>query len=195
MNNWSEILLNFISNLNNLDLAQVIFFCFAYFIVMWFIATIWVYVDAKKRYKNTGWIIFVTLMTAPFNVPWLILYVLMRPEHTKEDIDNITSTVTNIFIKDGRLLPNPNIQDNKLDYNVRSEHFQDIPTNLVDNIGEQVEADNAKESSLDSEIPNTTTSSEVDKVVASIQPRKKKSKREIPEKAKVAKVSKRSKKN
>lgn len=104
---FSDWLLSSIENLQNIDFG-VFFMCIvAYIVLMWVIATFWVYFDARRRYKNIWIVILIALLVAPFNFPALILYIMLRPEYTRDDLANIEESIANLFISQGRLLTAP----------------------------------------------------------------------------------------
>lgn len=110
---FSDWLLSSIENLQNIDFG-VFFMCIvAYIVLMWVIATFWVYFDARRRYKSIWIVILIALLVAPFNFPALILYIMLRPEYTRDDLANIEESIANLFISQGRLLtaPEPKTQE------------------------------------------------------------------------------------
>jgi hypothetical protein len=68
---------------SNIDYKSLIVYVVGYFFILWLIFCIWVFNDAKKRYKNTFTGLFFALLVLFFNFPALIFYFIIRPE--KED--------------------------------------------------------------------------------------------------------------
>lgn len=59
--------------------------------LFWVFICIWVYFDVRSRYKRRITAVLVTLFVLIFNIPALIIYVVLRPEHTREEIKLIQS--------------------------------------------------------------------------------------------------------
>jgi hypothetical protein len=53
----------------------------AYIAFMWIAFTIWVFVDARKKFKSIWKALLLTLFVFPLNIPGFILYLIFRPEH------------------------------------------------------------------------------------------------------------------
>ena len=58
---------------------------FSYLFAIWFVISLWVFFDAKKRYSNIVTPILFTLIIIFLGPPFLVVYILIRPEHTLEE--------------------------------------------------------------------------------------------------------------
>jgi len=68
---------------STLKLAAMIFLSYA--LVLWLSAVIWVYRDVKKRTDDPASQAIAVLLVALFNVPGLIVYLVIRPQTTLAD--------------------------------------------------------------------------------------------------------------
>lgn len=59
---------------------NVLRFFVIYLIILWVAFSLWVFTDAKKRYKNIVVAALVALFVLVFNFPALVLYFVVRPE-------------------------------------------------------------------------------------------------------------------
>ncbi len=57
----------------------------SYALVLWLSAIIWVYRDAKNRTSDSASQVIAVLLVATFNVPGLIVYLVIRPQVTLAD--------------------------------------------------------------------------------------------------------------
>lgn len=64
-------------------IAQLIFLTFA---ILWGFVVLWVWSDASERTTNVVFKLLVALFILPFNVPGLIIYFLIRPPLTIEEV-------------------------------------------------------------------------------------------------------------
>jgi hypothetical protein len=68
---------------STLKLAALILLSYA--LVLWLSAVVWVYRDVKKRTDDAGSQAVAVLLVAIFNVPGLIVYLVIRPQDTLAD--------------------------------------------------------------------------------------------------------------
>lgn len=86
-----EFILKQIQDNQNRDWDSIFKALGIFLILFWICICIWVYFDVRTRYKRKLTAILVTLFVLIFNIPALIIYVVLRPEHTKEEIQLIKS--------------------------------------------------------------------------------------------------------
>lgn len=89
---FSETILNLVTQLQNLDFELVAKVCAGYIAIIWFITTLWIFFDARQRYPRLYQALLVTFFTSIpiLGFPFLILYVVMRPEHTKYEFEMLS---------------------------------------------------------------------------------------------------------
>jgi len=86
-----EFILKQIQDNQNRDWDSIFKALGIFLLLFWICICIWVYFDVRTRYKRRITAILVTLFVLIFNIPALIIYVVLRPEHTKEEIQLIKS--------------------------------------------------------------------------------------------------------
>ena len=86
-----EFILKQIQDNQNRDWDSIFKALGIFLILFWICICIWVFFDVRTRYKRRITAILVTLFVLIFNIPALIIYVVLRPEHTKEEIKLIQS--------------------------------------------------------------------------------------------------------
>jgi hypothetical protein len=86
-----EFILKQIQDNQNRDWDSIFKALGIFLLLFWICICIWVYFDVRTRYKRKLTAILVTLFVLVFNIPALIIYVVLRPEHTKEEIQIIKS--------------------------------------------------------------------------------------------------------
>lgn len=86
-----EFILKQIQDNQNRDWDSIFKALGIFLALFWLCICIWVYFDVRTRYKRRITAILVTLFVLIFNIPALIIYVVLRPEHTKEEIKLIQS--------------------------------------------------------------------------------------------------------
>ena len=74
-----EAILSFIQANQNVNYSFVIPLIIGYIIVFWVIVSVWLYHDAKKRFKGRKMPALIALANFIFQVPFLLLYLLFRP--------------------------------------------------------------------------------------------------------------------
>lgn len=80
-----EFFLNLLEVNEGVNYALIIALVVGYVFFTWFVVTVWVFYDARKRYEGVFFALFFSLFILPLNVPGLICYILIRPEHTLEE--------------------------------------------------------------------------------------------------------------
>lgn len=80
-----DFFLNLIEVNESVNYALIISVIVSYFLVIWFIVSIWVFFDARKRYPLLITSTLFALFTVLFGPPALIFYIMVRPEHTLEE--------------------------------------------------------------------------------------------------------------
>ena len=58
----------------------------AYLIASWFVLIVWTYRDIEARSKNVVTQVFSTLLSVFFWVPGVLLYTLLRPKETLDEV-------------------------------------------------------------------------------------------------------------
>lgn len=106
-NSISDTIINFINGIQSLNFDTVLLFFIGYIGFMWLVASFWVYLDARKRYAKWWVVALISIFVFVCNLPALILYVMMRPEYTKDEINMLHDGIVNVFIKQGKLLAAP----------------------------------------------------------------------------------------
>lgn len=106
-------MIDFIAKLISGDgVTTILMAALAYVVLLWFLFSFWVYVDAKKRYKKTALAIVLFLVVFIFNFPALVFYLITRPENEDDFVifpaDNLSNRGVNIPIvnfigKDGKV--------------------------------------------------------------------------------------------
>ena len=83
----------------NINYSSILVIIFIYILLLWLMFSLWVGVDAKKRYKNTAIALGFSLLVLVLNIPALIFYLIIRPENDEDNVlylhsdDNTTSGV------------------------------------------------------------------------------------------------------
>lgn len=92
------------------DFPTILMGVIVYVALLWFLFSFWVFIDAKKRYKNTKLGVVFFLVVLIFNFPALVFYLLVRPEDEGEFVvlpadhlhnKGINVPVVNFIGKDG----------------------------------------------------------------------------------------------
>jgi len=102
-----EFILKQIQDNQNRDWDSIFKALGIFLFLFWICISIWVYFDVRTRYKRRITAILVTLFVFIFNIPALIIYVVLRPEHTKEEIKLIQSAGFFPISFDPKILGNP----------------------------------------------------------------------------------------
>ncbi|MCS7317575.1 MAG: hypothetical protein NZZ41_04585 [Candidatus Dojkabacteria bacterium] len=131
-----ELIISLVTS--NINYKNILIVVLLFFAVQWLILSIWIFFDIKYRFKSLIIAIIFTLCLLPFNIPFLILYVLLRPERYEDDnnrnyytfnnqvvpvlnvnVDDLNKTIT-VFIKIDEL---SNTRDNKSIQNVKNQNI------------------------------------------------------------------------
>ncbi|MEI6886738.1 MAG: hypothetical protein WCK31_00710 [bacterium] len=88
------VLNNFIINNQNSNWDMIFKVVLVFLIAFWLTICLWVFIDARSRYTKFIVAMLITLFTLIFNIPALIIYVILRPEHTREEISLIANATS-----------------------------------------------------------------------------------------------------
>jgi len=69
-----------------------------YFVSIWFVISLWIYNDARKRYESIITSILFSILTFLLGPPMLIFYVIVRPDLRFEDFDDWEAGGVNVPI-------------------------------------------------------------------------------------------------
>jgi len=75
-----------ITSLLQIDFSKIFIFVAIYILVLWVLICVWVYNDAKKRYKTMHLALIFFLLALILNFPALIFYLIVRPEAEDEHV-------------------------------------------------------------------------------------------------------------
>ena len=81
----ADYILDLLNANETVDYSFILSAAAAYVLFMWLIVCIWVFFDAKKRYKSILMPFQFTVFSLLFNLPALIFYIIIRPEHTLDE--------------------------------------------------------------------------------------------------------------
>jgi hypothetical protein len=133
-NSFSEVLLKTIESLRGINFNNLWMYFLGYIGFIWILTCVWVFFDAKRRYNNQYVIWGITILVAVCNFPVLVLYVMLRPEHTKDELGIIQEGLVNLFIKQGKLLNSPEYSTvSKLEETKEYEQKVEVPENNYEN--------------------------------------------------------------
>jgi len=133
-NSFSEVLLKTLESLRGINFNNLWMYFLGYIGFIWILTCVWVFFDAKRRYNNQYVIWGITILVAVCNFPVLVLYVMLRPEHTKDELGFIQEGLINLFIKQGKLLNSPESSTvSKLEETKEFEQKVEIPENNFEN--------------------------------------------------------------
>ncbi|MBP9758077.1 hypothetical protein KBD45_00140 [Candidatus Dojkabacteria bacterium] len=87
-------------NMNQIINFQTVIACFGiYVFLFWFMVGLWVFFDAKKRYRSKYLALLISGCVFLFSFPVLILYLLLRKEnYESEGVPNISYEIDNLHI-------------------------------------------------------------------------------------------------
>ncbi len=68
------------------DFSKFILFLLIYLALLWLMFSLWVFVDAQKRYRKPLIAILMFFMVLILNFPMLIFYLIIRPEKEDENV-------------------------------------------------------------------------------------------------------------
>lgn len=80
-----DFFLDLINVNENLDYSLLVSIVVGYFFIIWFIISLWVFFDARKRHSSVMLCILYWFFVFIFGPPALIFYIMIRPEHTLEE--------------------------------------------------------------------------------------------------------------
>jgi hypothetical protein len=81
-----DALLSFLENLAFIDFGFILQVIFGMFAALWGFTVLWVWSDSGERTTSVFFRLIVTLFVLPFNIPGLIIYYLIRPPLTIEEV-------------------------------------------------------------------------------------------------------------
>ncbi len=81
----ADYILDLLNANETVNYSLILSFVAAYIIFMWFIVSIWLLTDARKRYKSGIQPILYAIFVLFFGPPALIFYIMIRPEHTLDE--------------------------------------------------------------------------------------------------------------
>jgi len=97
-------ILDFVKLNEKVDYSLIIPVCVGYVFLFWFLVSIWLYTDARKRIEKRRYAIILFLLNLIFGIPFLLLYLLARPMD-REEVDQLSGginiPVVNFVGKDG----------------------------------------------------------------------------------------------
>jgi hypothetical protein len=70
---------------NQYNFSDILSYIILYFAVLWLVCCLWVFKDIASRSHNPLVIVGVFLFVMIFNIPGLVIYMLIRPEKTMEE--------------------------------------------------------------------------------------------------------------
>lgn len=68
----------------NIDYRSILTYSLVYLLSLWLLFAVWIYFDAKKRYKNSVLPYILFLVVFILNFPALIFYLIIRPEDEED---------------------------------------------------------------------------------------------------------------
>ncbi|MBU0975926.1 MAG: hypothetical protein ABIE03_03380 [Patescibacteria group bacterium] len=80
-----DFLLDLIKVNEDVNYSFIISLFVGYFFIIWFIISLWVFFDAKKRHSSVVLCILYWFFVFVFGPPALVFYIMIRPEHTLEE--------------------------------------------------------------------------------------------------------------
>jgi hypothetical protein len=80
-----DFFLNLVKVNEGINYTFIISLIAGYLFLLWFVVCLWVFFDTRKRYHSIFISFIYMLFVLLFGPPGLILYILMRPEHTLEE--------------------------------------------------------------------------------------------------------------
>lgn len=80
----TDFLLKFINFNQNIDFEKVTAFIIGYLILLWIFVSVWVFNDARYRFGNIFIALILAIMNLVLFLPFLFIYLLVRPSHREE---------------------------------------------------------------------------------------------------------------
>lgn len=123
-----SFLLNIIESNFNFQFGYFLIF---YLIAVWLMVSIWVFIDAKKRFRSLALSCLFFLIVLILNIPGLLFYIILRPEreddhviflggHTSNELSGVNIPVVN-FLGDEGLNISLNITVSKKDAQIGAD--------------------------------------------------------------------------
>jgi len=81
----ADFLLGFIQVNEEINYSLIISLIAGYLFTIWIIICLWVFSDTRKRYKHFIVQFGITFLVFLLGLPFLIFYIIIRPEHTLEE--------------------------------------------------------------------------------------------------------------
>ena len=81
----SDFFLEILDYNEGVDYALIISIVVGYLLVVWFVVCTWVFADSRQRYESFFTSVFLTIVVFLLGPPFLMIYILIRPEHTLEE--------------------------------------------------------------------------------------------------------------
>ncbi len=75
-----------LNSILSIDFQKILIFVVIYLLVLWILICVWVYNDAKKRFKTMQLALIFFLLVLFLNFPALIFYLIVRPEAEDEHV-------------------------------------------------------------------------------------------------------------
>jgi len=85
------VLNSFLINNQNSNWDAIFKALMIFLLAFWLAICLWVFIDARSRYSKLIVAILITMFVLVFSIPALIIYVILRPEHTREEISLIAN--------------------------------------------------------------------------------------------------------
>ncbi|MBN2015714.1 hypothetical protein JW766_02685 [Candidatus Dojkabacteria bacterium] len=80
-----DFLLDLVQANESVNYAFILAVVASYVFLIWFVICIWVFFDARKRFRSVITSILLSVFSLLFGPPALIFYIMIRPEHTLEE--------------------------------------------------------------------------------------------------------------
>ncbi len=77
--------MNIFDGIVSLDFNIILSVVLASLVVFWFFVTAWVFLDARDRSYSRGTILLYSFLVLVFNIPGLLIYLIIRPKSTLEE--------------------------------------------------------------------------------------------------------------
>lgn len=102
----TDVFLGLIDFNEDIDYATFVSLFCSYLLLLWLVISLWVGVDAWRRFNNKFLAIGFFLLTLVLNFPILIFYFVVRPDHKYEEVDEwesqgVSVPIVNFIGKDG----------------------------------------------------------------------------------------------
>lgn len=98
MEGFADFIVEFLQINEEIPFRTVVIGILIYLMSLWFVISVWVYFDARKRYESSITAFLFALLTFFLNFPLLIFYFAVRPDITFEDFDDWEAGGVNVPI-------------------------------------------------------------------------------------------------